>query len=151
MSKQATPKKIQYTYAEDYSDEDFSGKTAVFTVDVQSVKALELPEFDEDFVQSLGDFETPEDFRKAVEEGLEKDHEDKYEQTYFDELLTEITNQTKLAYPPQMLEEQKDQLLNDLKSRIESQNLDYETYLRLRGIDETKLIEEESCQQRKND
>lgn len=136
-------REIQHTYAEDYSDEEFRGKTAVFTVDAQSVKALELPDFDEDFVQSLGDFETPENFRQAVEEGLRNDHENKYEQSYFDTLLSEITDHTKLAYPPQMLEEQKDQLLEDIKSRIDNQNLDFETYLRLRGTDEAKLIEEE--------
>ena len=141
--KAGDTKEIQHTYQEDYADEEFRGKTAVFTVDVQSVKALELPELDEDFVQTLGDFETPEGFRKAVEEGLRNDHQNQFDQTYFDELLTEITKESKIAYPPQMLEEQKDHLLHDLKARIENQNLDFETYLRLRGLEESKLIEEE--------
>ena len=136
-------KEIQHAYPDDYSDEEYRGKTAVFSVDVQSVKALELPDLDEEFVQTLGDYESPEDFRKTVEEGLRRQHESEYEESYFEALLNEITEQSKLAYPPQMLEERKDQLLEDIKTRVENQNLDFETYLRLRGTDETKLIEEE--------
>jgi len=136
-------KEIQHAYPDDYSDEDYRGKTALFTVDVQSVKALELPELDEEFVQTLGDYESPEDFRQDVEEKLRSQHENEYEESYFEALLNEITDQTKLAYPPQMLEERKDQLLEDIKTRVENQNLDFETYLRLRGTDEAKLIEED--------
>ena len=136
-------KEIQHEYPDDFSDEDYRGKTALFTVDVQSVKALELPELNEEFVQTLGEFETPEDFRKDVEEGLRRQHENQYEESYFEALLNEITEQTKLAYPPQLLEERKNDLLEDIKTRVQSQNLDFETYLRLRGTDETKLIEED--------
>lgn len=136
-------KEIQHAYPDDYNDEEYRGKTALFTVDVQSVKALELPDLDEEFVQTLGDYESPEDFRQTVEEGLRRQHENEYEESYFEALLNEITEQSKIAYPPQMLEERKDQLLEDIKTRVEKQNLDFETYLRLRGIDEAKLIEDE--------
>ncbi len=46
-----------YQYPEDHEDEEFRGKTAIFTVEVQSVKSLELPELDDDFVKTLGEFD----------------------------------------------------------------------------------------------
>jgi len=120
-------KELQYTYPEDYQAEDYRGKTAIFTVDVQSVKALELPAFDEDFVQSMGDFETPEDFREAIEQKMREEQEQNYENEYFDKVLTEVTDNAKINYPPQMLEQEEEQILQSIKSRLERQNLDFET------------------------
>jgi trigger factor len=136
-------KEIQHTYAEDHEDEEYQGKTAVFTAEIQSVKALELPELDEDFVQTQGDYDTPEEFLEAVETRLRTQHQESYDQAYFDELLTEIIELAKMSYPPQMLEQEEDHVLEDIKSRLQTQNLDFETYLELRGTDEETFIEEE--------
>ena len=136
-------KEVQHRYPEDFSDEEYRGKTAMFTVEVQSVKELELPEFDEDFVQTLGNYESVEDFRSAVEERMKADHEDSYKEEYINEILEEITEKTKLSYPPQMLEHEQEHVLDDIKSRLEQQNMDYETYLKLRDLNEEKFIEEE--------
>jgi trigger factor len=70
-------KELQHAYPDDYDDEDYQGKTAIFTVEVQSVKALELPEFDNDFVQTQGNFETAEDFREALEKHMQAEHDEK--------------------------------------------------------------------------
>lgn len=134
---------IQHQYPEDFDDEEYRGKTALFTIEVQSVKELELPEFDDDFVQTLGNYESVEDFRTAVEERMKADHEDFYNEEFINEILEEITEKTKLSYPPQMLEHEQEHVLDDIKSRLEQQNMDYETYLKLRDLDEEKFIEEE--------
>lgn len=136
-------KEIQHTYSDDYEDEELQGKTAVFTVEVQSVKELELPEFDEDFVQTLGNYESPEDFREKVEDHLRTEHQDSYDEEYFNELLNEITDNTEITYPPQMIEHEEEHVLEDIKSRLENQNMDFETYLELRNTDEATFIEEE--------
>jgi len=136
-------KEVQYTYPEDYEDEDYQGKTAIFTVEVQSVKALELPELDETFVQSLGNYESPEEFREKLEARMREEHETNYEMEYINALLAEVIENTQLNYPPQMLEHEVEHVLEDIKSRLENQNLDYDTYLKLRGIDEETLIADE--------
>jgi len=136
-------KEIQYTYPDDHPDEEFAGKTAIFTVEVQSVKALELPEFDEDFVQTLGNYDTPEEFREALEAQMLAEFEEKYEQEYFNTLVNEIIENASMTYPPQMLEHEEEHVLEDIKSRLEKQNLDFATFLKLRNTDEETLIAEE--------
>lgn len=136
-------KEIQHQYPDEVEDEDYRGKTAMFTVQVQSVKELELPELDEDFVQSQGDFETVQDYRNALEERLREQHQETYDQEYFNDLLHEITEQAEINYPPQMLDQEIDNVLEDIKSRLQRQNLDYETYLKLRNVEEEKFIEDE--------
>ncbi|MFW5713198.1 MAG: trigger factor [Brevefilum sp.] len=136
-------KEIQHTFSDDHEDESYQGKTAIFTIEVQSVKELELPEFDEDFVQTLGNYDSPEDFKEKAEERLRKEHQSNYDQTYFNELLNEITENTEMNYPPQMLEHEEEHVLEDIKSRLKNQNMDFETYLKLRDTDEETFMEEE--------
>lgn len=136
-------KEVQYTYPEDHENEDYQGKRAIFTAEIQSVKALELPELDDDFIKTMGDFESAEDFRAEIEARLRNEHQSAYEQTYFNDLLNEITENAELDYPPQMLEHEKEHILEDIKGRLENQNMDFETYLKLRDTEEEAFIEEE--------
>jgi len=133
-------KEIQHSYPEDDEDESFQGKTAVFTVEVQSVKALELPEFDEDFVQSIGNYESPDAFRQTLEERMRSEHLNDYEDEYFNGLLNEIIENTDLVYPPQMLEHEEEHVLEDIQTRLEEQHMDLETYLKLRDLDEAAFL-----------
>ncbi len=107
------------------------------------MKELELPEFDEEFVQTLGNYDSTDAFRSSVEEQLRKDHQEKYDDEYFNGLLDDIAKQTKMIYPPQMLEHEQEHVLEDIKSRLAKQNLEFETYLKLREMDEGKFMEEE--------
>ncbi len=141
--KAGDTKEIQKKYPKNYFDKDYAGKTAIFTVDVQSVKELELPDLDEDFIQTMGDYKTPEAFRESVEERMRTDHQETYDENYFNDVLNDITENTKIVYPPQMLEHEEEHVLEDIKSRLAKQNLDFETYLKLREMEEDKFIEEE--------
>ena len=136
-------KTIQKTYPKNYHEKDYRGKKAIFTVDVQSVKELELPEFDEEFVQTMGNYDSPEAFREAMEERMRQDHQEKYDEEYFNGILEDIAKNAKMAYPPQMLEHEQEHVLEDIKSRLANQNLDFETYLKLRETDKAKFMEEE--------
>lgn len=136
-------KTIEKSYPKNFHNKDFQGKKAVFTVEVQSVKELELPELDEEFVQTLGKYDSTDAFRSSVEEHLRHDHQEKYDEEYFNGLLEDIAKQTKITYPPQMLEHEQEHVLEDIKSRLANQNLEFETYLKLREMDEAKFIEEE--------
>jgi trigger factor len=136
-------KELQHAYPEDHEEEDYRGKTAIFTVEVQSVKALELPELDDDFVQTQGNFTTAEEYREAIEKHMQAEHEENYEQEYYDALMAEITEKASLNYPPQMLEHEEEHVLEDIKSRLKNQNLDFETFLKLRNTDEETFIAEE--------
>jgi trigger factor len=136
-------KEIQHKYPKTHENEDYQGKTALFTIEVQSVKELELPEFNEDFVKSLGSDVSPETFRENAETRLRGQHKTTYEQQYIDELLNEITEQSKLNYPPQMLAHEEEHVLEDVRSRLENQGMEFDTYLQLRDKTEETFKEEE--------
>ena len=50
-------KTFTYSYPEDSNYEDLAGVPVEFHVQVQEIKSRSLPELDEEFVQSVGEFE----------------------------------------------------------------------------------------------
>ncbi len=136
-------KELQYAYPENYEDQDFQGKTAIFTVDVQSVKALELPELDDNFVQNLGNFESVDEFRSSIEKEMRSNFEESIELDYTNSILNEIIDTAKLVYPPQMLEHEEEHVLEDIESRLNNQKMDLDTYIKLKNTDKAVFLEEE--------
>ncbi|MFN2302790.1 MAG: hypothetical protein ACK2TV_03575, partial [Anaerolineales bacterium] len=52
-----------------------------------------------------------------------------------------ITENAQLDYPPQMLEHEEEHVLEDIKTRLKNQNMDFETYLKFRETEETEFME----------
>lgn len=135
-------KAIPHAFAEDSDFESLRGITAQFTVKVEDVKSRTLPEVDDEFAQSIGEYETVEDLRADILESLERQRQEQYDDDYNDKVLSEIIEEATIRYPPQMLDEEIDEVVHQLEHRLQSQNLDLATYLRTREMSEEDLREE---------
>lgn len=140
--KEGEEKTIEYTFPEDSIDEKFKGKTIQFTIKVQSIKALKLPELDDEFAKTLGQFENYADLEKAVREQQESTKNQEYDDKYFSELLTKFGEKATVKFPPFMVDEEIDHILKTLERDLKQQSLDFETYLKLMKTDKEKYIEE---------
>ncbi len=136
-------KTVIHKFDEETSYEDLRGKEAEFTITVQNVKELHLPNLDDEFAQSLGEFETLEDLRKVVRQQLEQNYKQQYDQNYFDELITEMVSQATVKYPPHMLEEEIEEFIHGVQHNLEHDRLDLDTYLKMRNMDRETFIETE--------
>jgi trigger factor len=135
-------KSLTHTFPEDSDFESLKGVTAQFKVTVEEVKSRTLPELNDEFAQSVGDYATLEELRSEIHNSLEQQNKKTYDDDYDDKILNEVVEQSTIKYPPQMLEEEIDEVLHQLEHRLESQNLDLDTYLMTREMDEDDLREE---------
>ncbi len=134
---------LEHEFPADYPDEAYQGKKVLFKVALQSVKALELPEMNEEFLKDMGDFGSVEDFEKAVRDRLQADADADYDQAYYTGLVDKIRERSQIKYPPQMLEEEEKQVLDRFEHELSHQHLDLDVYLKLRKTDEEAFIAEE--------
>ncbi|MGV7975902.1 MAG: trigger factor [Anaerolineaceae bacterium] len=132
-----------HEFPEDTSDEELRGKKVRFTVNIQSVKAMQLPEMDEEFLSQLGDFKTVEELRSAVLERLETETTAEYDDKYYLDLVDRVRKDAKIKYPPQMLEEEEEQVLHRFEHELSHRNLDLDVYLKMRKTDKEEFIKEE--------
>lgn len=130
---------LEHTFAEDTPYESLRGVPARFNVKVEQVHARTLPELNEDFAATVGDFATFEELELALRAFIHNRHEDEYHKTYDAEVLDAVLAQASVAYPKEMLDQEIDELLHDLQHRIEDDGLDLETYLKMRGQSEAEL------------
>jgi trigger factor len=133
---------IEHAFPEDYAEESLQNATAKFDYEVESVKSRLLPELNDEFATSVGEFENLEALRLDVRKMLESQADEEYNQTYDEEVIDEAISLAKFDYPPQMLENEVIQVMDELKKRLERQNLDLEIYLKSRQIDEKALQDE---------
>lgn len=135
-------KTIEHTYPQDDSEEEFSGKQVVFTLTIQSVKTLQLPELNDDFAKLLGQFEDFAALETAVREQLESTKNQEFEDKYYTDLLEMIAQQATVKYPQFMVDEEIEHILQSVQNDLKQQNLDFETYLKLMKTDREKYIDE---------
>ncbi len=133
-----------HAFGDDTTFEDLKGKEAEFTVTVENVKELHLPALDDEFAHTVGsEYETLEDLKKTVRTQLEQNYTQQYEQNYFDELMNEMISQSTVQYPPQLLDREVDDFLHNVEHDLEHQQMDLDTYLKVRGVTKDEFIEKE--------
>jgi trigger factor len=133
---------IEHVFPADSEHEDLQGVPAEFHYLVENVKSRTLPEVDDEFAKSLGDFETVEALRQNVRTALETQSKSTYNDTYDADIINQTIESSQFLYPPQMLENEVDLALKDLENRLSQQGLDMDIYLKSQNKELDALKEE---------
>jgi len=134
---------FDHSFNKDYSDKDLAGKKVHFTVKIESVKGLELPEMNEEYLQTLGGFKTIEDLEKAVHSRLEAEKSETYDEKYYLALVDQLRKEADLKYSPQMLANEEEQVLHRIEHDLSHRRMDLDLYLKLRKTDKETFLKEE--------
>jgi trigger factor len=135
-------KVVEHTFPKEFYIQDLQGIQASYELIVEEIKSRILPKADDEFAKSVGEYETIESLRAAVNEELSKNHLENYNQEYDEGILEEIISKSTIKYPPQMLKREIDTVLEQLKDRLKQQNSDIDLYLKTRDISMDELLEE---------
>lgn len=139
----AGEKKVStYTFPEEEGDE-LNGKVGEFTVEVENVKSLTLPEANDEFAQSMGDFENLVAFRADILKQLLENESQTYNRTYFDGIIQKLIDGAKIKYAPSALEEEINHVISHFTEDLSRQKMDLETYLKTRDLTREAFIEQE--------
>jgi trigger factor len=128
---------------EDDVAEALRGKTLHFEVTCREVYEYSAPELDDEFAKDLGDYETLDDLRaevrKQLEEAARQNTREEYIQKVLEQLVESVVD---ISYPPLMLEQQIDSVLDDLDESLQERGLNLEEYKRLNSLDDAGLRDE---------
>jgi len=95
-----------------------------------------LPELNDEFVKTLGDFKNIEDFKKQLKENMLKDKELKASQTRKIEIIEKIIEEAKTEIPQVLIDEEIEKMSQNFKGQIEQMKMNFEDYLK--QIDKTE-------------
>lgn len=135
-------KSFEYTFADDYADESMQGKSADFRLKILEVKSRIVPEWTDDLAKNMGEFDDLLSLRIKVREDLIGEAQRQAKASYAREVIDAIVDESEVKFPPILLREELNDMLNDLQLRLRYQNLSLEDYLKIENKSEEELIEE---------
>jgi trigger factor len=135
-------KSVEHSFPDDTDFESLRGASVIYTVSVEQVNSRSVPELDDEFAKTVGDYETLDGLRQEIRKDLEKQAEDTYNDDYDDQVLEEVIKLSTIKFPPQMLGQEVGTVINRLESNLAQQNLDLDLYLKTRQLDMDGLREE---------
>lgn len=90
---------------------------------------LELPELNEEFVKSLGDFKDVDEFKKKLKENMLQEKEMKEAQRRRLEIMEKIITEAKIDLPDVLVDQELDQMMHKFQHDIENMKMNFEEYL----------------------
>jgi trigger factor len=124
---------LNHRFAEDYPNEELRGKAATFRFSCKEVKSRLVPEWTDDLARGMGDYESLLDLRIKVRKSLQEQAEQEAKDRFAEQAVQALTDQAQIVYPPVLLEQEIDELIDDLQSSLRSQRLKLEDYLKSEG------------------
>lgn len=104
--KAGDKKSFELTFPEDYNAKELQGKKVTFTVTVNKVQEVVLPEVTDEFAASVAPVSTVEELKADIEKQLKIEHERQAQTNQENQLIQAIANQTTIEIPPALIDQQ---------------------------------------------
>ena len=127
-----------------------AGKTSkiAFEVEVISVKNKALPEVTDEWAKDTLGFEDVADLRRRIVESIEQQKSEIIPRMKENQCLTALAARLEGEVPASMCEEAETNLLQDFFGQLQSNNMNFDTYLMQQGVTADKFKEDVKLQAR---
>ncbi len=122
-------KEFELSFPSDYHKKDLAGKPATFKVKLGLVQERQVPEIDDAFAVSLGDFKDLEALKKNIREGMEEEKKHKDKEDKRGKLVEAIIEKTKAELPQILINEEVKKMLSEFEYQTQSMGMNLDQYL----------------------
>lgn len=140
--KPGEEKTFTITFPKDYGAKALQSRKVDFTVTVKKVQEVVEPVVDDKFAAKVGPFKTVDELKEDIKKQLQTEKDYQNDREYTDELLTKITNDSKVAIPAALIDEQLERLITDQKQNAMYRGQTWNEFLEAQGLAEEKLREQ---------
>ena len=112
---------IEVTFPEDYQMKDLAGQKATFKITLKEIKAQELPEFDDEFVKDVSEFETVDDAQ--------------FENYLFEQIIKNLEGEI----PECMYDQRVEREISEFEARLAQNQMTLDLYFQYTGMDREDL------------
>ena len=125
---------VNVTFPDEYHAEDLAGKEATFKVKIHEIKAKEIPELDDEFVQDVSEFDTVAEYKDSVKAKLEEQKQNEIKRAYQDEAIDKIVDKSTMELPDAMIDTQCENMINQFAQQMAQQGLSMDQYMKFTGM-----------------
>lgn len=132
--KPGEEKTFAYSYPADHKNKKLAGKNIEYRLKVNSIKEKRLPELDDDFAKTHGEFENLAGLRDKIRQEIQTRRELAGRHETAEEILKQILDRSSIELPASVVEDEAEAVLkNMLSSAPPQQNLTKEMVEALQG------------------
>ncbi|MCL1835053.1 MAG: trigger factor [Oscillospiraceae bacterium] len=121
---------IDLVFPENYV-EHLAGKPVVFKVKLNELREQILPDLDDELAKDVSEFDTLEDYKNSIREGLLKANQEQSDAAFENALLEKLIETLEADIPDQMIEAQLDNGMNTFAAQISAYGMDPMAYLQM--------------------
>jgi trigger factor len=118
------------TFPADYGEESLAGQAAHFSVELKELREKILPDLDDDFLASLGDFASLEALRSDVRRRLEGNALDRARHGFADRIIEYAVANATVELPDVLVDQEVEVMHDEFKGSLARQGISEEAYLK---------------------
>jgi trigger factor len=123
------------TFPDDYNEQTLAGQLAHFSVEVRELREKILPDLDDDFLASLGDFASLDALRADIRRRLEGNALDRARHQFADRIIEYAVANATVELPEILIDQEVEVMHDEFKGSLARQGITEEAYLK--AIDKT--------------
>lgn len=124
---------VPLTFPADYHAEHLKGADTVFSVTLQEIKEIVLPEVNDEFAVKVGPFKTVEGMREDIRAELTQQKEKAADDKLKDDLVGELVSVSTVPVPQVLVDDQLRQIEQDAMQNLMYRGMSPEQYLQQMG------------------
>lgn len=140
--KAGDQKAFDVTLPESFTKAELAGKEAAVEVTVGEVKEKQLPEIDDEFAKSLGEYADLEALRKAVREELELQSRAQARRNLEESVLAAVVDQAEAEPPAAWVSDQAATLSQNTQSQVGREGLSFDQFLQFSNMTQDSFKDE---------
>jgi trigger factor len=118
------------TFPDDYGEPSLAGKVAHFSVELKELREKIQPELDEEFLASLGRFETLEELKADIRRRLEGNALDRARHDFADRIIEYAVANATVDLPDVLIDQEVEVMHDEFHGSITRQGITEEAYLK---------------------
>ncbi len=120
-------KAFELTYPTDFGQPELAGTTVAYDITVRALHRRQLPDLDDGFAKTVGDFETLEGLREQVTNDLRREAEAEADRGVRRDLLAQLSSRLTVEIPEALVNREIGRRLEQIASRMAQQQVDPRT------------------------
>jgi trigger factor len=130
---------IPVDYPEDFEDAGLAGRKGTVTAEILVLKQRVLPELDDEFAQSQGEYESLEELQAKTRERLEKAAADNSRKSLENDALGAVVQGATIDMPAALVEQVGRRSFQSFVQDLQKEGLTLEAFKEISGLDEEAM------------
>jgi trigger factor len=124
-------KGFEITFPDDYMETQLAGKEVHFDVEVKELREKIMPDLDDEFARSMGDFSDLDNLRTEIKARLERNALDKARHEFADRIIEYAVANATLDLPDVLIDQEVEVMHDEFRASLARQGITEEAYLKV--------------------